>query len=274
MAGNYVDLKEEGVPHLRLYDNGTIINTRNGLQLPFKKSAKNPAVEYYDRSRGKSVFLCIHKLLNKYFNGEIYRIPADQKSNLAFLGCSKYTVTKDGRIWSHIKEDWMIPTHPNNNGYITLQLQMDDKSKLNTKLHRLVALAFLPPKMNCNEIDHINGNKLDNRVENLEWVSTSENLRRAREQGLRPQAVSDEEIHLICRMIKEGLSNNVIARVIGTYTQIIEHIRNGVIHQRISSQYGIQPKTYVRNKPIDHSKYRKHWSKFKTYIPRKYQDNN
>lgn len=274
MTKNYVDLENEGVPHLRLYDDGTIVNMDTGLQLPFKKSAKNPAVEYYNRKTGKSVYLCIHKLLNKYFDSELKRIPAEQKTNLKFLGLSNYTVTVDGRIWSHIQENWLMPKRPNNSGYITLHLRADDGSNIDTKLHRVIALAFLPQKCGCNEVDHINGNKLDNRAENLEWVSTSENLRRAREQGLRPQAVTDEEIHLICKMIKEGISSNVIARIVGTYVQIVEHIRNGVIHKRISSQYGIQPKEYVRNVPIDYSKYKKHWSKFQTYIPRKYQIDN
>lgn len=42
-------------------------------------------------------------------------------------------------------------------------------------IHRLVAMAFIPNPDNYKEINHINCNKQDNRVENLEWVSSSQN---------------------------------------------------------------------------------------------------
>lgn len=42
-------------------------------------------------------------------------------------------------------------------------------------IHRLVAMSFLPNPNNKPEVDHINRNKADNRVENLRWVTTKEN---------------------------------------------------------------------------------------------------
>lgn len=46
-------------------------------------------------------------------------------------------------------------------------------------VHRLVANAYIPNPMNLPQVDHLNGNVLDNRVENLEWVTGLENTRRA-----------------------------------------------------------------------------------------------
>ena len=51
-------------------------------------------------------------------------------------------------------------------------------------VHRLVAQAFIPNPNNYEQVDHLNGNKLDNNVDNLEWVTPKENTNRAWNKGL------------------------------------------------------------------------------------------
>lgn len=65
-----------------------------------------------------------------------------------------------------------------NSGYQIAWLSVAGKTFAVT-VHRLVALTFLPNPNDYQEINHINGNKKDNRVENIEWVSRSMNIRHA-----------------------------------------------------------------------------------------------
>lgn len=64
------------------------------------------------------------------------------------------------------------------NGYLTVSFSVD-AVKSNHSVHRLVARAFIPNESNKPQVNHIDGNKHNNCVENLEWVTCSENMRHA-----------------------------------------------------------------------------------------------
>lgn len=77
------------------------------------------------------------------------------------------------------------------NRYAAINLFVNWKFK-HCKIHRLVAIAFIPNHENKPEVNHINGNRYDNRAENLEWVTTSENELHAYRTGLKKSMYGDK----------------------------------------------------------------------------------
>lgn len=68
-------------------------------------------------------------------------------------------------------------------GYLQVDLWKNHKCSVK-RINRLVAIAFIPNPENKPEVNHIDGNKENNRIDNLEWVTGKENMRHAIKTGL------------------------------------------------------------------------------------------
>lgn len=97
----------------------------------------------------------------------------------------KYEVSNLGRI-RHSKTKRVRKLSKSKRGYLVFSCYPNGtagKQKL-VNVHRCVALVFLPNPMGLPQVNHIDGNKLNPNVENLEWVSQRDNAIHARRTGL------------------------------------------------------------------------------------------
>ena len=91
----------------------------------------------------------------------------------------KYEISENGII-RNIKTGRELHQFPNRRGYMVVQIAGKTRT-----VHRLVATAFLTPEHGRDFINHKDGDKRNNSVDNLEWCSRSENMKHAYKMGLK-----------------------------------------------------------------------------------------
>ena len=107
-------------------------------------------------------------------------------------------VANDGR---YIKSK-IVTQSLGKNGYYYVNLRCDGKTKL-AYVHRIIAETYVDNPENKEQVNHINGDKKDNRIENLEWVTPKENTQHSIYHGMTPIG---EQAHKSKLTLKEVIS--------------------------------------------------------------------
>ncbi len=143
-----------------------------------------------------------------------------------------YAITSDGQVLS-AKKGWK-PLRPGikPGGYQFVGLYSGQKAKPSYRMiHRLVAEAFIPNPESKDEVNHLDGNKLNNQAANLEWSTRSENAAHGFANGLIPSGASSYQSKLSPAQALEVLSAEgsykTLAAEYGVSAQTICNIKRG-----------------------------------------------
>ena len=146
-----------------------------------------------------------------------------------------YTITSNGDIFSDNSGKMSTRNKPGTEYQLISLMTLSGKTKT-FRVHRLVLLAFNPIE-NPEElqVNHKDGNKLNNSLENLEWCNASENQKHAFKMGLQKpkrgeksnfSKLSKEDIDKIFEMRKKKMTQKEIAELIGCTRSNISYILN------------------------------------------------
>lgn len=160
---------------------------------------------------------------------------------------TNYIAYENGDIFSEHSKLFLKP-FKNHSGYYLVDLRHNRKS-YTRQVHRIIATLFIPNPGGLETVNHKNGNKQDNSVDNLEWMSRLDNVRHAWETGLaKPRygtsnpanVYTEEQIHSVCALLEIGeMTNKDIALHCGVNVTLIRDIKFRNKWKQISSLYDI-----------------------------------
>lgn len=156
----------------------------------------------------------------------------------------KYKVSNTGKVYSFAKIKLGIELVPHSRPdkrkgtgslYPYVSISDNDKKIRNYNIHRLVAETFIPNPENKPQVNHIDGNKQNNFVTNLEWVTPKENTQHAVKEGLMNPPIgersgsskhTESQVIEAIKLLADGKPNHEVAKLTGINDRAVSDIRN------------------------------------------------
>lgn len=220
----YMDLEELDLKHPKFEEIGAKYRFVRDY---FLYSVLNQA-KFYKLSRGMMKFIR-RQFMNYLLTKPLPRgfVPLVIKNKP-----TRYLINRKGIVL--IRENLMILKNSiDSKGYVRVNVTFKDENQSIAyfRVHRLVAITFIPNPDNKEQVNHKDGNKLNNNVDNLEWCTNDENMRHATLNNLRPSGESCKLSKLkaidVIEIKNSDKNINYLSKVYGVHPSTINNILIG-----------------------------------------------
>lgn len=152
-------------------------------------------------------------------------------------GFTGYKVNRFGLVKSFKRYPCgkMLSPQMDKDGYNRITMQQNGKSKA-LMVHRIVAITFIKNTENYSQINHKDGNKQNNHVDNLEWCTNTFNQRHAWNNDLKTVRLTTNQVSEIKRFIINGLTNKVLSERYQIDPSLISNIRHNKVWKDIKAK--------------------------------------
>ena len=151
---------------------------------------------------------------------------------------SEFFVSSEGKVYNSKMLE--ISQSVNKKGYCIAHIQFNTERKT-CIVHRLIAQAFIPNPENKPQVNHLDGDKTNNKIENLEWVTQEENMDHAKNilghfkgEKAASSILTDKEVLDIVPLLRSGFKNEEIAKMFNVRSHMIKQIRRGIAWKHIT----------------------------------------
>lgn len=160
-------------------------------------------------------------------------VPSNMEEWRLIDGFPKYSISNFGKVKNN-NSGQILKDAMHHKGYPKTSLFIKGRLKKGFFIHRLVALHFIPNPDNLDQVNHIDGNKVNNHVSNLQWCTGSQNIKHAFNTGLmsnmgtqHPRArLTEKQVLEIRAKISNGVKPRFIAREYGISPEYTKDIKD------------------------------------------------